>query len=686
MFAFLDNVRIRTRVMILVMLPLVGLMAMSATTAVEHFRTAASMAALKDLAGLAPGLSALVHEMQKERGISAAFIGAEGTADIAARLDAQRKATDAKLVLLREALAAFEPAAYGTVFEEKIRVAADRLAQLGAMRAAVGDLSLNVADMAAYYGGTIARLLDSIAEMAVISQDASVTDTIIAYTTFLQAKERAGLERAMGTNGFSRGAFPPDVHRRFVGLVAEQQAFLTQFEVFATPRQRAFVAETVRGDAVDAVERMREAAIGTAYGGSLDGIDWTTWFAAITAKIDLMKAVEDRLGGDLVDEAAAAERSASILLWSIVGAALALLALTAAGATIIVSGITMPLGRMTANLARLADGDRQIEVEGVAQKDEIGAMARAVLVLKDNAIKAELMAAEQARQETAKAARAASIERMSADFDTRVSNVLDGVASASAELHATAGVMSSTAEEASVQASAVSASAGRASDNLQTVAAASEELSASIGEISRQVQESSDIVARAIAEAERAHETVDGLAGAGQRIGDVISMIQDIAEQTNLLALNATIEAARAGEMGKGFAVVATEVKSLASQTAKATGDIAQQISNMQSATSETVAAIEGMRSIIDEIGARATTIATEVHEQSAATLDIARHAQQVSIGTQDVTANIAGVTQAAGEAGAAAMQVLGAAEELSRQSETLRNEVRQFLDGLKAA
>ncbi len=275
--------------------------------------------------------------------------------------------------------------------------------------------------------------------------------------------------------------------------------------------------------------------------------------------------------------------------------------------------------------------------------------------------------------------------RMAEKFEENVKGVVESVSAASTEMQATAESMASTAEETSSQASVVAAAAEQANANVATVAAAAEELSKSIEEIGRQVVESTNISTKAVEEAQRTNETVQGLAAAAQKIGDVVDLINDIASQTNLLALNATIEAARAGEAGKGFAVVASEVKSLANQTAKATEEIASQISAMQSETADAVGAIKGIGETITQLSEIATSNAAGVEEQEAATQEIARNVQEASQGTKEVTSNIAGVTEAASNTGQAAQNVLEAAGDLSKQMESLRTDVDAFLVEVRA-
>jgi methyl-accepting chemotaxis protein len=337
-------------------------------------------------------------------------------------------------------------------------------------------------------------------------------------------------------------------------------------------------------------------------------------------------------------------------------------------------------------MGRLAGGDTNAEIPGVGRGDEVGRMAEAVKVFKDNMIKAEALAAEQALEAERKEKRRVAIEGYIEKFDRTVSEALRTVSTAAEELQRTAQAMAGTAEETTRQATVVAAGAEEASTNVQTVAAATEELSASIEEISRQMSQSNAVTDKAVDQTQKTDASVQSLAEAATKIGDVVKLINAIAGQTNLLALNATIEAARAGEAGKGFAVVASEVKNLATQTAKATEDIASQVGAIQSATGGAVEAIRGIGATIGEVKSIATTVAAAVEEQGAATREIARNVQQAAAGTAEVSSNIGGVTQAANDTGAAATQVLGASSDLARQGEVLRTEVNQFLASIRAA
>ncbi|MGE5539128.1 MAG: methyl-accepting chemotaxis protein [Gemmatimonas sp.] len=356
--------------------------------------------------------------------------------------------------------------------------------------------------------------------------------------------------------------------------------------------------------------------------------------------------------------------------------------------------IAAPVVGMTGAMKALASGDTRAEIPARGQRDEIGEMAEAVQVFKDNMIEAERLRGEQeklkAEQEQAKgraeAEKKEALRKLADDFEASIRGVVETVSSASTELQTTAQAMSATAEQTNQQASAVAAASEQASANVQTVATAGEELSSSISEIGRQVGQSSRITQGAVEQATKTNVQIKTLAEAANRIGDVVKLINDIAGQTNLLALNATIEAARAGEAGKGFAVVASEVKSLATQTAKATEEISAKIAEMQNATGESVQAIQTITETISTINEIATTIASAIEEQGAATQEIARNVQQAAKGTQEVSSNIGGVTQAASETGAAAAQVLASSSELAKQGELLRSKVDTFIATVRAA
>ena len=682
---FNANTPVGTRLATAAALPLIAVFVLGFMQVVAEWQTAQKMSRMRDLIEFASQSSDLIHEVQKERAVSAVFLNSDGK-QMVAELSGQRRRAIERLAAVHEAARSLVLSAYPMEMRQAIETALEMTRTLDAHREAISSKRLAVVDSNKYFTGLIGQFLAVTREAVKSSEEPAMTAGLLSYYSYLSAKERSGQERAAGALGFAAGQFSVAQYQAYVSIVADQRAFFRAFDSYATQEQRAFAHQTVSGKTVDDVEQMRKTGLEAGAGGPLGGVTGTAWYSATTARIDVMKQVEDRLAtdlGKLVGGAAARAETALIVELTSV---LAIFALSLVVMVVLVRGIVRPIGGMTKAMQTLATGDMTIEVPARANKDEIGAMAKSVQVFKDNMIEAERLRAEQQAEQQRQLDRAKRLVASVAEFETSVGAVVGMVSSASTELKSAAENMASTTEVPSRQSAVVAAKTEEASANVQTVAAATEELSALIGEIGRQVATSAKIAGRAVEDADKTNAKVQALAAAAAKIGDVVKLINDIAGQTNLLALNATIEAARAGDAGKGFAVVASEVKSLANQTAKATEEIAAQITAIQGATSESVQVIEGITEVIREVNEIATAIASAVEEQGAATQEITRNVHQASAGTAEVSANIGGVTQAAGETGAAAAQVLSSAGELSSQSEKLKAEVDKFLADVRAA
>ncbi len=347
--------------------------------------------------------------------------------------------------------------------------------------------------------------------------------------------------------------------------------------------------------------------------------------------------------------------------------------------------VSRPLMVLGEAMRRLADRDLSVDVPNRGRADEIGHIARIVAIFKDNALAQRDLEERERNEIAAREQRARAIESLTTSFDTKIGSILETVSGAGTALEATAQSMSDSADQTNTRAVAVAAATEQAGASVETAAAAAEELAASIKEIGRQVAHSSRISASASEEAGRTNATVRGLVDTSVKIGEVVDLINDIANQTNLLALNATIEAARAGDAGKGFAVVAGEVKNLASQTARATEEIGNQIGAVQEATGGAVDAIQAIVQRIDEINNIAAAISAAVEQQSAATQEIARNVQETASGTQQVMENISGVREAAATTGTASRQVLSSAQSLAEEADMLKRVVGDFLQGVRS-
>jgi len=394
----------------------------------------------------------------------------------------------------------------------------------------------------------------------------------------------------------------------------------------------------------------------------------TKW--AIIAEVDVEEAMQT----------ATRVRDISIgvvLVVSIVGAIIALL---------FSRTITRPVSSITEAMNVLAKGDNTVEIPYHDRGDEIGDMAQAVKVFKDNAIERVRLEAEEKEQVIRRENRQKKIDVLTKNFDQVITDMLTKVKGSVEEMHGAANTLSANAEQTQKQSTAVSAATEEATANVQTVSAASTELTASIEEISRQISESSSILTDAVRQTEEANQKIERLAGAADEIGNVINLINDIADQTNMLALNATIEAARAGDAGKGFAVVASEVKMLASQTGEATEQIRNQISQVQGETSDAVGAIRAISNVIARVNELSTAIAGAVEEQNASTAEISRNVEEAAQGTQEVSRNIQGVAQAAGETGTMSQMVFDSASVLLHESDELQQHVVKFLHDVHEA
>ena len=511
------------------------------------------------------------------------------------------------------------------------------------------------------------------------------------HLTALMA-ENAGRERGF-LNGIisSRGKLTMDRIRLIAGYRGQVDL---AWQTVSVMRQRSGIP----GKIVDALavvdaeyfakfEEVREAVFAAGDSGNYK-ISGNEFVSRATAAINPILGLAEALGS-IADQEAATEAAESATGLTVNGAVLLVsLVLVLASFWIAFRRIVVPLSGLTRGMKELAAGNFAVVLPGLGRRDEIGEMAQAVETFK---LKAEEKARDEAEEKMkqdriAAQQRKADMTRLADRFEQAVGQIVETVFSASTELEASAGTLTATADRAQELSTMVAAASEEASENVQSVSSATEELSSSIGEISRQVNESARIAGEAVDQARSTTERVSELSVAAARIGDVIELIHTIAAQTNLLALNATIEAARAGQAGRGFAVVASEVKALAEQTAKATGEIGQQVVGIQAATQDSAGAIRQICGTIEKLSEISSTIAAAVEEQGAATQEISRNVMQAAQGTQQVSSNLTDVQRGAVDTGSASSQILSAARSLSSDSGRLKQEVAQFLSSVRAA
>lgn len=667
----------------LVLLSLVGVAGLFVFAGIlisqEWVDRSASKRAIRDVSN-GRALSALVHELQKERGLSAGLIGAEG-GDFVEPLAAQRAATDAARdyaqVLVRNGKS--NGSIYATTADEMLKALPDT-------RARVSALELPVGEMARFYVDLIDAILSLETRIVTASDKRSLILEGAVLMQLEAAKEAAGVERAMGANGFGAGAFSPAVFRNMVALIDRQKTALRQAKLFAAPAIVARIEEVETDPRSAAVEKMRAVALQSPDTGDLGGITGPQWFKAATERIELLKGVVDGLTQDFIrnaeEHASAADRK--ILFTAGLLAMLTFFCITVA---MIVSGrLAHSIRTLKEELGRIGAGEVNFTVSHLDRSDEIGEFARALAVCQRNEtrrLSQQLELSEKANTERAQGRR---LREAIALFRSSSEAILEELFGAARSLDSTSSTLEEAVDVTRSGSNEASQSAEEASESVETVAAAVRTLSAAVRAVTARVEEALQETETATATAQKTAERIAGLESASQAITTATAMIADIAEQTNLLALNATIEAERAGSAGRGFAVVASEVKALADNTSHATEEISRQIRDIQT---ETNFAVNNIGEVLDRcrnMREAANAIRSVMDEQEEASINISSSIEQLSNNSCKASTLASRVLSAAQSTASGIGAVRNASGNMDDISQRFRKEIGSFLSAVAKA
>ena len=712
MLHWLQNTKISTRLMACLVVPTFALILVAGLVMVQQFRSEVELMGIRDSVKLAPRLSDVVHELQRERGQSAGFISSKGQA-FADTLPGQQRRTDALIIKLNSAAADFDFASHKAFLRDSFKTATGKLARLQEVRGSVNQRTITVPQMASFYTDAIKAFLFVVREIQLDSTDDKVNKALSAYVSLMHAKEHAGIERAMGAVGFGNGAFPPKVLNKFIRENEAQRILVEEFREVANEQTIKVYEQKISSQVQGELDRMRKVAFASPSTNSVEGITAAQWFAASTAIINLKKEVEDFAGQQVI---ATADEKVSglwnmLMLEAIIG--IALLAGTTMLAMMMARSISVPFARMNEAMTQMSHGNLEVEIHGSDRQDEFGEMAKSLAVFKQAALdkqsleaKAEeqqRVAEEERRRNEESAALAVStigdaLGRLAGgDLTARVTTMLsDQYSELKENFNASAATLEGAFDAVANGANNIYSGTNeiaQASDDLsrrtENQAATLEETAASVAEITnnialsaagadraREVVSSSKQAAESGGEVvQRAVQAMEGIEKSSDEIGDIIGVIDEIAFQTNLLALNAGVEAARAGDAGRGFAVVASEVRALAQRSAKAAREIKELIS------SSTQQVDQGVK-LVRETGQSLQQIVDGVTEINTLVDEIAASAQDQSSSLQQVNTAVNQLDQVTQENAAMVEEATAATRTLAAQTQDLQAQVARFQTG----
>ena len=720
----LSNIRIPVRIAAACLLPVLAFTVFAGKDLLEKWVDSSKSNQMAALADATPATTALIHELQVERGTSTGFINSNGKS-FGDQMRRQRPLVDTALATWQQRMAEFAQAHPGSDFARDVEGARQKLAGLAATRSRVDSSILKASEAFDFYSSITSLLASSIDEMGELTENARVARQAIVLGAHVRRKEWAGQERATGVGAIASGELTSSSYFQIVRMRAIQDSQFATFRRNATPAQAEYVQNALKGPVVDDLTRLRDIIYASPFTKSLDGVTAAQWFDVTTRYMDVLKTLEDRLTGDFTAIVRSIASDARWGFWGLMSVFLVLVAITGVLSTIVMLSITRPIAQLVGTMGELAQGHNDIEVPGADRGDELGHMARAVLVFRDAAlekIRLEGQTEEQRKQtederrrNSEVQAQAAEVQagvvralaeglnrltqgdltfRLSDGFPESYKQIRDDFNRTIAQLQDTIRAIAAATREVASTAAEISSSTTDLSQRTEEQAASLEQTSASMEEISATVKKNAENAQQANQFASGTREVADRggavvaqavsamarIEDSSRKISDIISVIDEIARQTNLLALNAAVEAARTGEAGRGFAVVASEVRSLAQRSSQAAKDIKDLITNSSSQVQEGV-------DLVNKAGASLSEIVASIKKVAEIVSDIAAASGEQSTGIDQVNTALTQMDQVTQQNSAVVEQNAAASKALEQQSQTMEKQVSvfRFEDGRSA-
>lgn len=631
----------------------------------------------------AVNISTLLHERQKERGLTGVFLGSQGT-KMKDEMGRQRTVADEAYTKAKANLSTIASISSDEAVAQGAEELIKQLEAVTSVRASVDGLSMTRADAIGYYTKSNAKMIDVVNSLAKEAADPDSALAIVSFSNFMRGKEYSGIERAVGTMAFGVGAFAAADLDKLKRVISMQDAYNAMFLAFASSEQKAQYEAVMQSNEAKEIQHLREISM-LNNADDLLKITAEHWYQTTTAKINMQREIEAEIAGAVADMADKKLVRAEAASKQAVGIAITAGLLIIGFSFLMMRVLSSSVHGVVKATTELGKGNLNCELPP-AYNNELGQITRGLMVFKENALEIEKMRKDQeAAQAKAAEERKQIQERLASDFEQSVKGIVNMVTAAATELSQTAESMLTMAKDTTQKVLGANHEASATTVNVQSIAAASEQLSATVQEISTQVQKTASLVRQSQDKAQNADNAAGALNEATSKVAGAMDMIASIAGQINLLALNATIESARAGEAGKGFAVVASEVKNLANQTNKTTEEIRQIVEEMRSASEDIIGALRDIGGSVESILEATSGVASAVEEQSITTSEISKNIQSAASSTQVVAEDLKVVESSSAQAGSASEQVLAASKELSRQAEQLNTQVDNFLLRVRA-